>query len=134
MNATKTINERFFMKGMFAIAIVMFFALSLTSIAMAQGKTYPLNYSLKGEVVSVDLLSRTLTVTPIEKAPFTIDMQGQFMFIMNEMTNVRMCDQDKTVQEIKVGDVVTVEYSMEGSKLHADAINIPTPLVACLLE
>ncbi len=121
------------MKSMFA-PVVIFIALSLASVAMAQGKTYPLNYSLKGEIVSVDLLSRTLVIRPAEKMPFDMGTQSTFTFHMNEMANVRMCDQDKTVADIKVGEKVTVMYHTEGGTLYADSVDIPTPLVTCMLE
>ncbi len=112
--------------------LVFLFAFGLVSAAIAADRTYPIDYSVKGKVVSLDLLKQTLTIKPTEIVPLTAD--GEFTFKMNEMTNVRMCDQDKTVQDIKVGDMVTVDYSMEGSKLYADTVNIPTPLIACLIN
>ncbi len=112
--------------------VVIFFVLGLASTAIAAENPYALDYSVKGKVVSLDMLRQTLTIKPTDKAPLVAD--GEFTFTINEMTNVRMCEQGKTLEDIKVGDVVTVDYSMEGNKLYADTINIPTPLVACLLD
>ncbi len=117
---------------MVRVVVVILFVLGLVSTVTAAEKPYALDYSLKGKVMSLDLLKQTLTIKPTDKAPLAAD--GKFTFTINEMTNVRMCEQDKTVEDIKVGDVVMVEYSMEGNKFYADTINIPTPLVACLLD
>ncbi len=119
------------MKMVIAVVVIIF-AFGFVSAASVAGNSYPIDYSVKGRVVSLDLLKQTLTIKPAEMVPLTAE--GEFTFTMNGMTNVRMCEQDRTVQDIKVGDVVTVKYSMEGSKLYADTINIPTPLVACLLQ
>ncbi len=108
--------------------------LSLTSMAMAQGKTQPIDYALKGKVVSVDPLSQTMTVRPTSGISSAIGPKGEFTFTVNEMTNVRMCEQDRTVKDIEVGETVTVVYHREAGTLYADAVNIPTPLVACLLD
>ncbi len=117
---------------MIMATVVVIAVFGLVSAASAAGNAYPIDYSVKGKIVSLDLLKRTLTIKPTEAVPLTA--AGEFTFTMNDMTNVRMCEQDKTVQDIRVGDVVTVAYSMKGGKLYADTINIPTPLVACLLD
>ncbi len=52
------------MKKMLTMAAVIFFALSLTALATAAEKTHAGDYSMKGNVVTVDLLSRTLSIRP----------------------------------------------------------------------
>ena len=92
-------------------------------------------YSLKGQVVSIDPLAQTLTVQSIEKIPALISgTLGEFMFSMDEMTKITMCNQTKSVGDIKVGQEVTVGYHGHGRQLYADSIAVPAPLMACLIE
>ncbi len=117
---------------MIKAVVVIVFLLGLVNTATTAEKPYGLDYSLKGKVIALDLLKQTLTIKPTDIGRLTAD--GEFTFVINAMTNVRMCGQDKTVEDINVGDVVTVGYSTEGSKFYANTINMPTPLLACLLD
>ena len=98
-----------------------------TSVAFAQGKNYSLNNDFTGKVTSVDFLSKKLTATS------TDPLLGGSTFAMGDLTKVTMCGQLKTVQDIKAGEKVTITYHETNGKLYADAIELPTPLVACLL-
>ena len=121
------------MKKMFAVMAEIFLGLSLVSMAAADEKMPAADYSIKGKVVSLDLLSRTLTISATETTPFGSGA-GEFTFTMNDIISVRVCNQLKTVEDITIGETVTVEYHKEAGKLYADAVDIPTPLVACLLK
>ncbi len=114
------------------VVVVILFVFSLVSPVVAAEKMSPIDYSVKGKVVSLDLLNRTLTIKPTSMVPPTAD--GEFIFKINEMTDVRMCNQDRTMQDIKVGEVVTIAYSIERDIFYADTVDLPTPLVACLLD
>ncbi len=120
------------MKMVIAVVVVIFAFGFVSAAGAIERNAYSIDYSVKGKVVSFDLLKQTLTIMPTTIVPLTSD--GEFTFKINEMTNVRMCDQVKTLEDIQVGEVVTIQYSMEGSRLYADTINVPTPLIACLLE
>jgi hypothetical protein len=121
-------------KGILAIAAVILLTLSLASVAIAQEKANTIDYALKGKVVSVNPLSQTMTVEPTSSLSSAGGAMSGFTFTVSEMTNVRMCEQDRTVKDIKVGETVTVVYHKEAGTLYADVVDIPTPLVACLLD
>ncbi len=115
----------------FAVGIAVFFVVSLSSISIAQEE----EYSLKGRVISVDFLAQRLTVQSVDKIPSLVSgTLGQFTFSMNEITKVTMCDQVKPIEDIKIGQEITVSYHEQGGRLYADSIAVPTPLVACLIE
>lgn len=111
---------------------VVLFLLFLANVTFA-GET---EYSLTGQVVSVDPLAQMLTVTSTDKISALIGgTQGEFRFSMDEMTQVTMCSQDMPVEDIKVGQEVTVSYHERDGQLYADSIAMPAPpLLACLLE
>ncbi len=46
------------------------------------------------------------------------------------MTKVMICYQNRSFEDIKVGEKVTVTYHEKDGKLFAVAIDIPTPFVA----
>lgn len=105
--------------------------LCLSSVTLAKDT----EYSLKGEVVSIDPLAQTLTVQSVDKIPALISgTLGEFTFFMDEMTKLTMCGQAKSVEDIKVGQEVTVGYHRQGRQLYADSIAVPAPLMACLME
>ena len=115
------------MKRMLIMVVALFFVAALAGAALAQGRDYPLNYDFKGQVMSVDVLSKKLT------AESNDPLMGASTFNMDDITRVTMCGQLKSVQDIKVGEKVTVKYHEDNGELHADAIDLPAPLVSCLL-
>ncbi len=114
-----------------AAGVAVLFVLFLSSVSIAQEE----EYTLKGRVVSVDYLAQKLTVQSVDKIPSLVSgTLGQFTFSMNAITKVTMCDQVKPIEDIKIGQEITVSYHERGGKLYADSIAIPTPLLACLVE
>ncbi len=112
-------------------SVAVFFVLCLSSATFAG----EIAYSLKGRVVSVDSLARKLTVNSLDKIPSLMSgTLGEFTFSMDEMTKVTMCNQEKHVEDIKVGQEVIVNYHERDGQLYADSIAMPVPLMACLLE
>ncbi|HXZ94457.1 MAG TPA: DUF5666 domain-containing protein [Dehalococcoidia bacterium] len=120
------------LKKIFVASIAVFFVLFLSSVTFA-GET---EYSLKGQVVAFDPQAHMLTVTSTDKIPALVSgTLGEFTFSTDEMTQVTMCSQNMSVDDIKVGQEVTVSYHERDGQLYADSIAMPTPpLLACLLE
>ncbi|MGD0884071.1 MAG: hypothetical protein ABSA46_04200 [Thermodesulfovibrionales bacterium] len=118
------------LRKVLAASVAVVFMLCLSSITFANDT----EFTLKGQVVSLDSLAQKLTVNSIYKTPALISgTLGDFTFSMGEMTKVTMCNQEKPIEDIKVGQDVTVSYHELNNQLYADAIAIPSPLVACLL-
>lgn len=118
------------LRKVLAASVAVLFVLCLSSISVADNT----EYSIKGKVVSVDFLARKLTVRSIDKIPSLISgTLGEFTFSMDEITKVTMCDREKPVEDIKVGQEITVSYHERDGQLHADSIAMPAPLMACLL-
>ena len=115
------------MKSLLVMLFSLFFVTVLSGAAFVQGKNYPLNTNFTGQVTSVDFLSKELI------AMSNNPLLGGSTFTMSDLTKVTMCGQLRTVQDIKAGEKVTITYHETNGKLYADAIELPTPLVACLL-
>ncbi len=109
-------------------AVAVLFVLSFTHYAVAaEGMAI-----LKGEVIAVDSYGRTLTVRPIEAVEsFSMWTGGGYTFTFDQMTNVIRCYQNKALEDIEVGERVTVTYHEEGGSLFADAIDIAPLFLAC---
>ena len=123
------------MKRTLVMTLAALFVLSLVSAAAAEEKQYSPEFSLSGQVVSVNFLARTLSIRWTEP-PLTspAGKASDIDFTMGGTTKVMMCNQDRTFDDIKIGDRVEVKYHEEEGKLFADRIDIPTPLIACYLE
>ena len=116
------------MKRMLAIAVSVFFVLSLAGVVIAEESMV----TLKGDVVAVDKYSKTLTVKSIESAKSSgFGMKGQFTFDMDKMTNVTTCNLNKSLEDINVGEKVTVTYHLENGRFLADAVDIAPTFLAC---
>jgi hypothetical protein len=114
--------------GVFAVVVSALFVVSFAQSVVAAENLI----TLKGEVVAVDSYGRTLTVKPIEwmeSSPMGIG--GEFTFAFDKMTNVMRCYQNKTLEDIDVGERVTVTYRETESGLVADAIDISPVFLAC---
>jgi hypothetical protein len=123
------------MKTMFVIAITLLFTISLISPSVAQEKPYSYNYSFTGRVTAVNFLGKNMTVRATGATPSLAVVPGdEFTFNLNEKTNITTCNEPKTLDSIKVGDEVTVNYHEENGKLYASNIALQIPLVACLTE
>jgi len=127
----KTINETRVATSVTTILIAvvaLLFVMSFANQAAARGKMD----SLKGEVVAVDGYNKTLTVKSIESSQSSpAGMEGEFVFDADRNTNVIWCSQNKTFEDIRAGDKVTVTYHERGGRLVADAIDIPPVVLAC---
>jgi hypothetical protein len=109
--------------------------LSLVNAAVAAEKSYSPEFSISGQVVSVDFLTRTLNIRWTE--PPLTSAEGKatdITFTMGGTTRVMMCNQDMKLDDIKMGQKVEVKYHEREGKLFADRIDLPTPLIACYLE
>ncbi len=118
------------MKRTFALTAAVLILLPFTVAATA----LELPYSLQGKVLAVNELTRTLTVKADESPlPATVAPMNNYTFRLGAMTNVLMCDQNKTPGDIKAGDRVEVKYHERKGNLIADTVVITTPLIACLI-
>jgi ABC-type Mn2+/Zn2+ transport system permease subunit len=123
------------MKTKFAIVFIVFFAISIIGISTAQEKPYSFNHSFTGEVTAVDFLGKDMTVKAAGTSTSLAVLPGEeFTFTLNEKTSVMMCNEPKTLDSIKAGERVTVNYHEEDGKLYASKIALDTPLVACLID
>jgi ribosome biogenesis SPOUT family RNA methylase Rps3 len=119
------------LRKVFALSVAVFFMVCLSSVTFAMET----EYSLKGQVVSLDSLAQKLTVKSTDKIPALFSgTLGDFTFSIDKMTKVTMCNQEKPVEDVKVGQEVTVSYHELDGQLYADAIAMPAPLMACLLQ
>lgn len=101
------------MKRTFALAVAVFFVMSLAGVAAAAEKEkLP---SLKGEVVSVDSAAKTLTVK---------GTKGEETIATDDMTKIWMGKQKETFNDIVSGEKVAVRYSQKDGKLLAHSIRI----------
>lgn len=103
------------MRKVFATFIAVFFALSLVSVANVAAAAKEKIYSLKGEVVSVDTVAKTLTVK---------GKKGEETFATSEMTKINMGKKHETFENIKAGEKVLVKYYKKNGKEMAEHIRI----------
>ncbi len=102
-----------------AITIALFFAMSLASVALAK------EYSLKGEVLSIDTAAKTLTVKAINSAVSSpTRFKGDIPFVTSDMTKVTMGKKHETLANLKAGDMVKVKFHEKNGKDIADRIVI----------
>ena len=135
MFSRETINERKSVKTMslvisiFAFAVAALFVMSFAGPAVAAEKIA----TIKGEVIAVDHYAKTLTVKSKEPSlSSAFGTMGGFTFTTDQMTNVTSCTQNKTFEDIGVGEKVTVTYHEKDGKLFADAVDVGVPLIiAC---
>src|SRR5512135_1096840 len=109
------------------VAVLMLVTFTVAATALEQ------HYSLEGKVLGVDYLARTLTMKTEEPLlPSIFGTSNEYTFTLGEMVNVLMCSQNKTFEDINVGDRVKVIYHETEGNLIADTIVMTTPLIACL--
>jgi hypothetical protein len=117
------------MKRTLAMIIVILTIVSLPISAMA----LDLPYTLKGKVVSIDPLTRTFTMQTYDPLlPSAIGKAKEYTFTLGELASVLMCDQNRTFEDVKVGDKVKVDYHDDNGNLVADIIILTAPIIACL--
>ena len=106
-------------KRIFALAIAVLFVVAFANSASASGKLS----SLKGEVVSVDLGAKALTVKAINgtTVPTTIT-EGQLTFATDHLTKISMGKKHEKLADLKVGDKVEVKYYSKDGKNMAERI------------
>ncbi len=110
------------------IAMTVFLILSISSVAIA-AETMG---DFQGKVIAVNNYAKTLTVNTIQ--PSISPSESGFTFRTDEATNVVMCNRQKDFSDVKVGAEVDLKYHEKDGKYVAEAINIRTPLIACMLE
>jgi hypothetical protein len=131
----ETITERRSVKAVslvtsiFVFVVAALFVMAFANPAIAGEKMA----TFKGEVIAVDHYAKTLTVKSKEPSlSSALGTMGGFAFATDEMTNVTSCTQNKTFEDIGVGEKVTVTYHEKDGKLFADAVDVGIPLIiAC---
>ncbi len=117
------------MNKIVAIAIAMFFVLSIVSAVVADEETG----SYWGEVNSIDYHAKTVSMKPF--APFiSPDATGGttgVIFGADERTDVIKCNASKDFQDIRVGELVQIRYHEKNEKYIAESIAVRAPLTAC---
>jgi hypothetical protein len=134
MFGRETINEKRSKAGtlvtrILLMAVAALFVMSFAYPAVANDNAL----TLKGEIVAVDNYAKTLTVKSLEKTRSSdMGLRGEFTFTMDKMTNVVSCTENKSLNDIGVGEKVTVTYYEKEGVLFADTIEIGIPIVvAC---
>ena len=123
------------MKKIFLMAFAFLFAISLLGVSSTQAKVVSPEYSFSGKVVAVDFLGQNMTVKATGASPtFSIIPGSEVTFNVDEKTHVTMCNQPRTLDNISVGDRVTVKYNEERHMFFAKSIDLKAPFVACLVE
>ncbi len=101
------------------MAIALFFVMSLASVAVAK------EYSVKGEVLSIDTAAKTVTVKTINSTLSSpVRFKGDIPFMTNDMTKVTMGKKKETLASLKTGDMVKVKFHEKDGKDIADHILI----------
>jgi hypothetical protein len=106
-------------KRIFALTMAVLCVIAFANNALAMGKLS----SLKGEVVSVDVGAKTVTVKAINgtKLPTTLT-EGQLTFTTDHMTKISMGRKHEGLGDLKAGDMVLVKYHSEDGKNMAASI------------
>ncbi len=110
------------MKIILALAIAVFFVLSLATIAFAEENFY----SLSGSIMAVDPGAKTLTLKSDESPLASAQRwQGDVTIATDEMTNVMMCSENKSLEDLRVGEHVSLRYhEIDGFHPIADQIAV----------
>jgi hypothetical protein len=89
--------------------------------------------SLTGRVVALDREAGTLAVSPSYCEPYYRGADGTRLFVLRSGTTVMMGGQMRDLRDIRIGDMVTVNYHLEANGLlitDGIAITFP-PLLTC---
>ena len=117
------------MKSKLILTVAVLVIVSFTVAATA----FELPYSLQGKVASIDPIMRTFTMQAYDPLlPSTIGINNEYTFTFGAGANVLLCSQNKTFEDVNVGDRVKVVYHENEGKLIADTIIMTAPIVACL--
>jgi hypothetical protein len=87
--------------------------------------------AFKGEVVAIDSYGKTFTVKSLDSGLYPMETAGELTFSLDRSTNVTSCEQNRTAQDIGVGERVSVTYHEKGGYLIADAVDIAPVFLAC---
>ncbi|MCL5024144.1 MAG: DUF5666 domain-containing protein [Nitrospirae bacterium] len=113
--------------GIVVMAAAVFFVMSLgTQVAAAQNML-----TLKGQVVAIDSYDKTLTVTPQPGQVFGAEGLSAVTFAVDKQTSVTWCEQNKSFDNLNVGQNVSVQYHREKGRLIADSISVQPVVLAC---
>jgi len=116
------------MERILAIAIALFFVLSIASVAGAAEKemyTKDQIYSVSGPVLAVDAAAKTLTVKSIEPSESpSLRWKGNMTFVTDDNTKIGMGEKIETLQDLKAGEKVVVEFHEKDGKYIADTVRI----------
>ncbi len=114
-----------------ALLAMLILVLSFTTPAVA------MDSRITGVVTAVDTYSGTLVVRPADNQPSAMAMT-EYTFVLRHGTRVVLCDQNSTVENLGIGQRVTVTYHEQDGKTIADRIDISAPpapvIVACNLD
>lgn len=114
--------------GFLVLVAGLSFVISSSSTAVAEERTSV----LKGEVIAIDNYSRTFTVKPVQMTkPSMTGKAGEVTFASDRKTNVVWCNMNRSFNDIKIGDRVSVSYHERGGRLYANVVDIQTLVVAC---
>jgi len=107
------------MRAAMILSLVAVVALSMSSPALGAEKKAQLHH-LRGELVSVDVATRSLTVKETMKDGKTKDVA----FASDEKTKVTVHGKAGKLEDLKAGDSVKVSYHKKGTENHAAAIAV----------
>ncbi len=120
------------MKKILEIALVVFCMLFIANVVVAAEGTMG---SLRGEVVAVDHHARTISLKLFPSGPaISPSGSGGYLFLTDEKTMVTGCNTAMDFDNIKVGELVNIKYSIDRGWYFAEAIDVARPLIVCNFE
>ncbi len=100
----------------FVLVAVAVFAADQTTPAPAEKKVETKYMTVKGEVVAVDPVQKTITIKGKRK--------GDVVLTTTDRTKIMIGKDKKSLQDVKVGDTATARYKIEGDKNIATQITV----------
>ena len=98
--AGKRLKAAHLVTGILVVVVASLFLLSFTTTASARP------FTLEGKVVEADSSSQTITLNPA-------GTNDEMVFNLDKDASITMCDKDASLNDLKAGDVVTLQYHEE---------------------
>ncbi len=112
--------KRNILTGVLAAVVATLFVMAFANAAFAYSSGIPFSYS--GKIVAIDNAGKTVTVRA--------QPGDEQIFQLNDRTTLMQCDKSLSLNDIKVGDEVTVSYFGDGNNNYtADDLSISLPMM-----
>ena len=117
------------MKRLFVLALAAVCVLGLASLSLAAQKSSSQkssSHSMVGEVVNVDATGRTLTIKETVKG----GEAKEITFTLDEKGKVMVAGKAAKLEDVKMGDSVTVHYTEKDGNKIAHNLSVAKPSTA----